>query len=620
MNNMSIFTRFKNKIGDLRNKLVEFINLTKLASKIIRKLNSKVVKYQIIEEFTTQTSKSLGIVLLGSLLNNISTGNTQTAIYILIGIFFNSIISDFIVNFTRYRYNYLFYFREIDTFKFLLDKVKNVPVRYRNTPEFIEIEKNADIGRVFQFFGSFISLASKFYGAVLTLTALTFIQPYLLLGALIIGSIAVYLESVSRFNSFRKRKEHSYYQMNDFYLKNNFRAKDLSTLDDNIKIKDNSKFLENYYFNVYVKKYRDWYSNLLKDVEGKKLWSSNLLDLGTGLSIVVAYYYGIAGSILIGNLVIFAQAYERLMDSISSLSVNVAIMVENYLNVKAVSDLIDFEIPQTTYLKIGEPANLEIEFNNVSFTYPSTKKRILKNVSFKITKHDKLGIIGENGAGKSTLIKLLFRIHTPDSGSILINGTDINDISDDDYYKLFSIMSQNSQIETSMTLEDIISLGDTSKPKNIKRIIESAKKAQIHKDILKFEDDYKQLITYSNNVAIFNKYSEKKYASLSGGQFRKVLLAKMFYSQKPIYVFDEPTDSIDPESSYKIFKHINEIPHAQMIIFITHDVQRLQLASNKVLVLKDGEVIEFGETEKLIKNKKSELNKALATYQKTIRE
>jgi energy-coupling factor transporter ATP-binding protein EcfA2 len=121
-------------------------------------------------------------------------------------------------------------------------------------------------------------------------------------------------------------------------------------------------------------------------------------------------------------------------------------------------------------------------------------------------------------------------------------------------------------------------------------------------------------------VSVWNKYSEIPFTSLSGGQFRKVLLAKMFYSQKPIYVFDEPTDSIDPESAFKIFKHINEIPHAQMIIFITHDVQRLQLASNKVLVLKDGEVIEFGETTKLIKDKKSQLNKALATYTQTIRE
>lgn len=613
-------TTLKHKFKSVNQKIGDFIKLTKLAMNIAKKLNSKVIKYDIIEEFTSQTSSALGIILLGMLLNNISAGNTQTALYLLVAIFLNSLISDLIINYISYKYNYLFHFREIDTFKFLLDKVKEIPVRYRNTPEFIEIEKNADLRKVFQFFGSFISLISKVYGAVLTFTALTFIQPYLLLGALTIGSIAIYLESVSRYKSFNKRKEQDYYSMNDFYLKMNFRAKDLTTLDDNIKIKDNSRFLENYYFNVFVKKYRDWYSDLLKNVEGKKFWSSNLLDVGTSSSVVIAYYYGITGAILIGNLVIFAQAYERLMSSIRYLSQNIAIMFENYLNVKAVSELLNYEIPKTDYKKITDLNKLEIEFINVSFTYPSTNKKILKNVSFKIGNKDRLGIIGENGAGKSTLIKLLFRIHTPDSGSILINGTDIYEISDEDYYKLFSIMSQNSQVETSMNIEDIIYLGDTNKAKNIKRIIESAKKSQIHKDILKFEDGYKQLLTFSNNVAVFNKYSEKKFASLSGGQYRKLLLAKIFYSQKPIYVLDEPTDSIDPESAFKIFKNINEIPHAQIILFITHDVQRLQLASNKVLVLKDGEVIEFGETLKLIKDKKSELNKALATYQKTIRE
>lgn len=616
---MNRLTKIKNNFKEFKQKIGEFIELTKLAIRIGKILNSKIIKLDFIEEFTSQTSSALGIILLGMLLNSISAGDTQTSMYILIGVFINRVIGDLIVNYCNYKYNYLYNFREVDTFKYLLDKVKEVPVRYRNTAEFIEIEKNADIRKVFQFFGSFISLSSKVYGAILTFTALSFIQPYLLLLALTIGSVALYLESVSRYKSFAKRKEQEYFYMVDNMLKFNFRTKDLTSLDDNIKIKDNSKFLEHYYFNVFIKKYRDWYGELLKNVEGRKLISSNLLDIGTATAVVVAYYYGITGAILIGNLVIFAQAYERLMESIRYLSQNVAIMFENYLNVKAVSDLINFEIPKTNYLKISDLNHLEIEFKNVTFTYPSTTKKILNNVSFKVSNKDKLGIIGENGAGKSTLIKLLFRIHVPDSGSILINGTNIYEISDDDYYKLFFIMSQTSQVETSMPIEDIIYLGDTSKRKNVKRIIESAKKAQIHRDISKFDDGYKQMITFSNNVALFNKYSDQKYVGFSGGQYRKLLLAKVFYSQKPIYVLDEPTDSIDPESSYQIFKHINEIPHAQLIIFITHDVQRLQLASNKVLVLKDGEVIEFGETEELIKNKKSELNKALATYQKTIR-
>ena len=617
---MTIFKKINDTFNSLYTKITSFIEITKLSVDLARKLNSQYIKYEIIDEFVRQTSSSIGIILLGLLLNKITAGDAKGSTLILIAVFFNNIISDFASNYIRYKWSYIVQFREVEIYKFVLNKIREIPVRYRNTPEFIQIEKNADIREVFSFFSYFIDLVSRIYGAILTFTALTVIQPYLILGAILIGAISLYLESISRAKSFDKRNERDYFSSENFMLKNNFRVKDLTKLDDNVKIRDNYKFLEDQYFNIFIKRYRNWYEDLLKNVEGKKLWSSNLLDLGTSASIVTAYSFGISGAIQVGNLVIFAQAYEKLMNSLRYVSQNFAIMLENYLNVKAVSDLLNYEIPVAEYKRIDNLNKLEIEFKNVSFSYPGTTKKILKNVSFKINNKDHLGIIGENGAGKSTIIKLLFKIYTPTNGSILINGTNINDVSDGDYYSLFSIMSQDSNVETSLTIEDIIYLGDTLKPKNNKRIIESAKKAQLHKDILKMDDGYKQLITYSNNVAVFNKYSAKKYSSLSGGQFRKLLLAKSFYSQKPIYVFDEPTDSIDPESAFQIFKHINEIPHAQIIIFVTHDVQRLQLASNKVLVLKEGEVIEFGETKELIKNKKSELNKALETYQKTIRE
>jgi ATP-binding cassette subfamily B protein len=241
------------------------------------------------------------------------------------------------------------------------------------------------------------------------------------------------------------------------------------------------------------------------------------------------------------------------------------------------------------------------------------------NISFKISNRDKLGIIGENGAGKSTLIKLLFRIYTPTSGQILLNGVDLNDISDEDYYGLFSVLGQQSYPESAMTVEDIIYLGDTSKARNAKRIVEAAKSSTFHKDVLKLKEGYKQLIGSDYEVGVFNKYSEKKFTSLSGGQYRKLVLSKVFYGQKPIIVLDEPTDSIDPNSAFTIFKNLNALKHNQITLFITHDIQRMQLVANKVLVLKDGEVVEHDTTEKLLKKKDSYLNQALKTYMETIR-
>jgi len=613
-------TKIKNKIKNIKEKISQFFELTRLAISLVKSIDNKLVKIDLAQKLISQTGSGIAVILLGALLNSIQEGNTDMS-YLILGVaFLISIITSFVTEYLSYKYDYYMRFRDTEIFKLISEKIKNIPVKIRNTPEFIEIESNADIHKVFAFFTNFTSLVSSFYGFILTLFALTFVEPFLIIFLILIGIVAIYLEGAANTKRFSMRNERNYYSQLDYFYQQNFKIKDLTNLNDNLKINDNSKYLGKLYFNDYFNKYKKWFIELRNSTERKELISRNILNLGSSLSLLYVYNNGITGVLQIGNLVVFAQAYDRLMSAISNLTWNIGVLFSNYLNVKAVSDLINYELPKTEYKKIGNISQLEIEFKNVSFTYPGTDNQVLKNVSFKIVKGDHLGIIGENGAGKSTLINLLFRIYSPTNGSITINGNDINDISDEDFYEMFSIMSQKASPEVGLSFENLIYLGDTSKPINIKRVIESAKKAQIHEHINKLPDKYKQLVTHSNFVSVWNKYSEKQFTSLSGGQFRKVSLARIFYSNKPVYVLDEPTDSIDPESAFKIFKHINEIPHAQMIIFVTHDVQRLQLASNKILVLKDGEVIEFGETDKLIKNKKSELNKALATYQKTIRE
>ena len=612
-------TKIKNKIKNTKEKISQFFEITKLALSLIKTMDNKLVKIDLAENLVRQTGSGLAVILLGLLLNSIQEGNIETS-YLILGIaFLISIITSFAKEYLSYKSDYYMEFKDIEIFKLITEKIKNIPVKIRNTPEFIEIEKNADIHKVFHFFRSFTGLISSFYGFIFTLFALTFVEPFLIIFLLLIGIVAIYLEGAANSKRFSMRNERNYYFNLKYYYQQNFKVKDLTNLSDNLKINDNSEFLGKLFFHDYYNKYKRWVTELRNSTERKEMISNNILSLGSSLSLVYIYNNGITGVLQIGNLVVFAQAYDRLISAISNLTWGIGSMFDNYLNVKAVSDLINYELPKTEYKKISNINELEIEFKNVSFTYPGTDNQVLKNVSFKIVKGDHLGIIGENGAGKSTIISLLFRIYSPTNGSITLNGNDINDISDEDFYALFSVMSQKAEPEVGLSFENLIYLGDTSKRINIKRIIESAKKAQIHEHINKLPDKYKQLVTTSNFVSVWNKYSEKQFTSLSGGQFRKVSLARIFYSNKPIYVLDEPTDSIDPESAFKIFKHINEIPHAQMIIFVTHDVQRLQLAANKILVLKDGEVIEFGETDTLIKNKNSELNKALATYQKTIK-
>ena len=609
------------KIKEIKLRVSEFIELTKVAISVSKALNNKVLKYDIISEFISQTSNSLNIILVGVLLNNIVSANKDMAYLILAGIVINSSISEIIKNYLNYKMGILEAFRNIEVEKFKLKKISLIPVKYRATPEFKEILENANVYDIFWFFDVYISLISRIYGTVLTLGALTIIQPYILLFVLIIGLISLYLDSKSRLQVFDSRNEMNYYSRYKSIIFNNYKINNIENLTDNLKINPNLNFLEKNN-DKFINKYKEWWNSYNRNVSGKRMWSNNVVSIGTGISIAVAYSYGINGAIPIGSLVIFSQAYSNLIQSMSMFTSNIARILELQLNVKAINDLINFKVPETKYLKVPNLNHLEIEFQNVSFSYPGEEKKVLKNLSFKISNRDKLGIIGENGAGKSTIIKLLFRIYNPTSGQILLNGINLNDIADEDYYQLFSVLGQATDAENAMTIEDIIYLGDTSKGINKKKIMEASKLATFHKylqDVVKFPDGYKQLIGNEYFVSVFNKYSEKKFTSLSGGQYRKLILSKVFYGQKPIIVLDEPTSSIDPNSAFTIFKNLNALKHNQITLLITHDIQRMQLVANKVLVLKDGEVVEHDTTENLLKKKDSYLNQALKTYMETIR-
>ena len=150
--------------------------------------------------------------------------------------------------------------------------------------------------------------------------------------------------------------------------------------------------------------------------------------------------------------------------------------------------------------------------------------------------------------------------------------------------------------------------------------MEAAKLSTFSKDVKELKDGYKQLLTDKEKVSVYNKYSSKKFTSLSGGQYRKLLLSKVFYGQKPIMVLDEPTDSIDAHSAFSIFKNLNNLKNNQIIIFITHDIQRMQLVADKIMTLKNGKLVEFDTTKNLQKKKDSYFYSALDTYKKTIRE
>ncbi len=245
----------------------------------------------------------------------------------------------------------------------------------------------------------------------------------------------------------------------------------------------------------------------------------------------------------------------------------------------------DIEIPRF------EEAPL-IEIKNMSFHYPNDKRDIFKNFSLKIMPGEKIAIVGENGAGKTTLVKLLSRIYDPQDGDIFVNGVNLKDIKLNDWYKNIGVLFQDYNFYGELNAEENIYMGKSVKPLDREKIIEAAKNADAHEFIMKYKDKYKTVM------------SERFRGGIrpSNGQRQKIAIARFFYRNAPVAIFDEPTSAIDAESEYRIFNRIYEFFNNKSVLIISHRFSTVRNA-DKIVVLDGGKIIEEGTHSELMSKK-----------------
>lgn len=309
------------------------------------------------------------------------------------------------------------------------------------------------------------------------------------------------------------------------------------------------------------------------------------------LAFIAYTYVGIKAiykMISIGEVVAYASAITLLSTQLNSFIYTYADMslrnnyLDNYfsfLNLK----------PQYSYgnEKISNE-DVEIEFKDLSFSYPNQKELILKNINLKINKNKKIAIVGSNGAGKTTLIKLLCRLYEPTSGEILINNKSISEYSKDSFYDLFSIVFQDFKL-FSYSIKDNVSCGDGI---NEDKVWESLGKAGIKDRVLKM-DDKLETILYQRN--------RKNGVEISGGEAQKIAIARALYKDSPIVILDEPTAALDPKSEAEIYEKFNDLVENKTSIFISHRMSSCKFC-DEIIVIDNGEVAEKGTHKELLTN------------------
>ena len=196
----------------------------------------------------------------------------------------------------------------------------------------------------------------------------------------------------------------------------------------------------------------------------------------------------------------------------------------------------------------------DIEFKNVSYTYPNTGIKALENLSFKLEAGKSMAIMGKTGSGKSTIALLLCRLIDPDEGEILIDGKNLKDHNLELYRKHIGYIPQESYL-FSDTIENNIGFAIDHPTQDL--VEEFAKKADVHKNIVEFKDQYKTMVG-------------ERGVMLSGGQKQRICIARALIKKPEILIFDDSLSALDTETEENILQNIEKDIKSCTSIIITH--------------------------------------------------
>ena len=240
----------------------------------------------------------------------------------------------------------------------------------------------------------------------------------------------------------------------------------------------------------------------------------------------------------------------------------------------------------------------EINFNNVSFKYETTKEKAIKNVNFKIKGNTMAAFVGHSGAGKSTIINLLPRFYDPTDGKIEIDGQNIKQVSLKSLRKNLSMVSQDVILFDDTIKNNILYAKESASDEEIKKACEYAAATEF---IEKLPNKYETMIG-ENGIR------------LSGGQKQRISIARAVLKESPIILLDEATSSLDAESEEIVQNAILNLTKNKTTLVIAHRLSTIHKAE-KIFVLKDGLVINSGNHNFLIDN----CNEYKSLYRKQLR-
>ena len=313
-----------------------------------------------------------------------------------------------------------------------------------------------------------------------------------------------------------------------------------------------------------------------------------MIGLSTILTIFIGGKLAIAGEISLGNIAEFVIYVNMLTWPVASLGWVTSLVQRAAASQERINEFL-LAIPDIKNTGTSkEPIKGDIEFENVSFTYPNSNIVALKNVSFKINAGESLAILGRTGSGKSTIASLLVRLYDVDEGAIIIDGKNIKDIDINVLRQSFGTVPQEVFL-FSESIANNIAFGKIKNVADNSEVEQAAKLAEIYTDISEFPEGFE------------TKVGERG-VTLSGGQKQRLSIARAIMSNPKIFIFDDCLSAVDTETENRIISNLKSVMSQTTSIIITHRVSS-SIGSNKIIVLDHAEIVETGTHSQLITQK-----------------
>jgi len=305
--------------------------------------------------------------------------------------------------------------------------------------------------------------------------------------------------------------------------------------------------------------------------------STDIMVFGQiALTTLFGLYLTISGNIGLGTLVVALQFVTMVVWPVR----DVAMTLSNLAQAMASIDRLNIILNQPLEdIESGERPTIkgEIVFDNMSFHYDDTDEVFLKNISFTAKPGETIAIMGKTGSGKSTLSHLLTRLYDYSTGSIRIDGYELNTLSKEYIRRQIATVLQEPFLFSKSIINNLKIANSTA---SIEDIQKAAQIADIHQSIVNFKEGYETRVG-------------EKGVTLSGGQKQRLVIARTIISKAPILVFDDSLSAVDTETDINIRSALKKRQDQSTTLIITHRVATAKDA-DKIIVLEQGKIVQMG--------------------------